>query len=273
MERQARIKRRNGVDATTGPPSSGEPLADLTSNLAEIARSLCATSGVTNTLGQVIVLAIHTVETCDFAGLVVRAGGIAFTPALSDPIVECVETLQHQAAEGPSLDALAQARMVYAEDLTSDLRWPQFGPRAAAQGIRSALALPLALPLASGGTDGVINLYAHGPAAFGEVDRAKGTMLAAVASMAVTAARSIEEGERRVENLHSALKSREVIGQAQGILMERERIAASQAFAILSRTSSYLNIKVREVAQRLVDTGKTPEVGPRNRRQGDTRRR
>jgi len=95
------------------------------------------------------------------------------------------------------------------------------------------------------------------------VDRAKGVILASLASVALNAAHSFEDEERRIENLHSALSSREVIGQAQGILMERERIAPDQAFDVLRRASQYLNIKLREVAQTLVDTGERPETGPR----------
>jgi len=52
-----------------------------------------------------------------------------------------------------------------------------------------------------------------------------------------------------------------VIGQAQGILIERERITADQAFAVLRQASQHLNIKLREVAQNLVDTGETPDTG------------
>jgi hypothetical protein len=91
-----------------------------------------------------------------------------------------IDTLQHQTAEGPCLDAIAEGMMVYADDLVDDVRWPQFGPQAAEQGIRSALALPLA----SNGTKGAVNLYAHYPAAFGVVDRAKGVILASLASVA-----------------------------------------------------------------------------------------
>jgi AmiR/NasT family two-component response regulator len=123
----------------------------------------------------------------------------------------------------------------------------------------------LALPLTANGTNGAVNLYARYPAAFGVVDRAKGVILASLASVALSAAHSLEDEERRIDNLHSALSSREIIGQAQGILMERERITADQAFDILRRASQYLNIKLREVAQALVDTGERPDTGPPRR--------
>ena len=253
------------MDPIEGNTIGREPITDLTGTLSEIAQVLFSAGSVTNTLAQVVAVAVHTIEGCDFAGLFVMESGIVVTPVMTDPIVEVIDNLQRQTAEGPCLEAIAQAGMVYAEDLISDVRWPRFGARAAGVGIRSALALPLVTV----GTEGAINLYAHYPAAFGVVDRAKGAILSSLASAAVTAARSMEDEERRIDNLHAALSSREVIGQAQGILMERERIAADQAFDILRRASQYLNIKLREVAQSLVDTGERPQTGPRNRRKDD----
>jgi GAF domain-containing protein len=241
-----------------GNAIGSEPFGDLTSSLSEVAGVLFSAGSVTNTLAQVVAVAVHTIEGCDCAGLFILEGGTVVTPVLTDPLVEVIDTLQHQTAEGPCLDAIVEGLMVYADDLVDDVRWPQFGPQAAEQGIRSALALPLA----SNGTKGAVNLYAHYPAAFGVVDRAKGVILASLASVAITAARSLEDEERRIDNLHTALSSREIIGQAQGILMERERITADQAFDILRRASQFLNVKLREVAQNLVDTGERPETGP-----------
>jgi GAF domain-containing protein len=237
------------------------PLSALTSNLSETAEILFSAGSVHSTLEQVVAVAVHTIEGCDFAGLFLLEGGVVVTPVHTDPMVEEIDGMQRESGQGPCLDAISQRIMVYGDDLQGDDRWPDFGPLAAERGIRSALALPLT----ANGTIGAVNLYARYPAAFGVVDRAKGVILASLASVALTAAHSLEDEERRIENLHSALSSREVIGQAQGILMERERIAADQAFDVLRRASQYLNIKLREVAQTLVDTGERPETGPRQR--------
>ena len=148
--------------------------------------------------------------------------------------------------------------MFYADDLNEDDRWPNFGRQAAEGGLRSVLALPLT----TNGTDGAVNLYARYPAAFGVIDRARAMILASLAGIALSTAHLLEDEGRRIENLHSALGSREIIGQAQGILMERERIAADQAFDVLRRASQHLNVKLREVAQNLVDTGERPDTGP-----------
>jgi AmiR/NasT family two-component response regulator len=67
-----------------------------------------------------------------------------------------------------------------------------------------------------------------------------------------------DETERRLEGLQRALATRELIGQAQGILMERERLSADQAFDILRVASQRLNVKLLEVAHRLVETGESP---------------
>lgn len=105
---------------------------------------------------------------------------------------------------------------------------------------------------------GALNLYARYPQAFGVIDRAKGLMLA---GLALSSAETHDAEDRRATNLQAALQSREVIGQAQGILMERERITPAQAFDILRRASQHLNIKLRDVAQALVDTGERPWTG------------
>jgi GAF domain-containing protein len=235
-----------------------DPYTELTRNFTETSRILFSAGGVTDTLVQIVSLAVVTIDGCDFAGLFVMDGKVVTAPVTTDPIVGEIDAFQNQAGEGPCLDAIAHAAMVYADDLETDGRWPAFGPRAAGRGVRSALALPLI----DNGAIGAINLYARFPAAFGVLDRAKGVVLASLASVALSAAHTFEDEERRIGNLHSALSSREVIGQAQGILMERERIAADQAFDILRRASQYLNIKLREVAQALVDTGEKPDSGP-----------
>ena len=87
-------------------------------------------------------------------------------------------------------------------------------------------------------------------------------ILATLAATALKAAVDRRGADEHSAHLERALLSREVIGQAQGILMERERITAEQAFDIPRRASQHLNEKLRDVAQALVDTGDDPDVGP-----------
>ncbi len=154
------------------------------------------------------------------------------------------------------LDAITQGGTVYAEDLAVDPRWGCFGPEAARAGLRSSLGLRLSDDPSRGAA---LILYARYPQAFGALDRAKGVILAAMGGLALSAAEAHEDEAR--ETIQAALATREMIGQAQGILMERERITADQAFDILRRASQHLNTKIRDVAQGLVDTGKSPQTG------------
>jgi transcriptional regulator with GAF, ATPase, and Fis domain len=240
------------------PTVDNSSFSELALSFSETARILFSSTSVRDTLVSVVELAVETIEGCDFAGLFLLDGDVVTTPVHTHPIVVEVDALQHRTGEGPCLDAIAHSLVFYAHDLDKDLRWLHFAPLATQAGVRSVLALPL-------GADsilGALNLYARYPAAFGIVDRAKATMLATLANLALTIARSHEDEERRAANLHAALTSREIIGEALGILMERERVNAVHAFDVLRRASQHLNIKLREVAQNLVDTGESPDTGP-----------
>lgn len=244
--------------AVEPPTSSTDPAAALAADFSEVARSLSTAGGVHETLVLVAAVAVANVEGCDYAGIFVLDEGTITRPARTDPLVTEVDALQQEADEGPCLDAIAHGTVFYAGDLGNDPRWPRFGPEAAARGVRSLLALPLT----AGGPIGALNLYARYVEAFGVVDRARGLLLAALAALALSTAQTHEDGERRASNFRLALTTRELIGQAQGILMERERITADEAFDILRKASQHLNVKLREVAQTLVETGERPDIGP-----------
>lgn len=239
------------------PGTEQDPAVALADDFSQASRTLFAAGSGQATLAEVVRLAVATIEGCDFAGIFLLDGDTVTTPVHTHPIVTEVDLLQHHTGEGPCLAAITETTIFYAEDLHADARWPHFGPQAAARGIRSLLAVPLS----PNGTLGALNLYAHYPSAFGVVDRARAVLLAALAAVAFTSAQTREDEDRRSANLHTALTTREMIGQAQGILMERERITADQAFDILRRASQHLNIKLKEVAQTLVETGEPPDTG------------
>jgi GAF domain-containing protein len=247
-------KDQTGDDPLT--TSEADPAVELIATVAQTV-SLFAADTVQETLGLVISQAVATIEGCDYSGIFLLEGEAVVTPVCSDPLVMELDALQHSTGEGPCLDALAAPSAVYAEDLGEDPRWPTFGPGAVALGVRSLLAVPLTLQ----GAPAALNLYARYPRAFGVIDRGKGLLLAALGGLAFTTASAHEADERKAIQLQAALATREMIGQAQGILMERERVSADEAFDILRRASQHLNLKLRVVAQTLVDTGERPETG------------
>jgi hypothetical protein len=244
--------------ASTDRPIADENLtAELTRSLAPTAAGLFSAGTLHDTLQRTVDLAVETIEGCDFAGIFMLDGDSISTPVHTDPIVIEIDALQHRVGEGPCLAAITESATFYAYDLVDDAQWPRFGPLASSMGVRSALALALS----ANGIRGALNLYARYPSAFGVIDRGKGLVLAILAGVSLSAAGSRHEEERQIITLRAGLVSREVIGQAEGILMERERITSDQAFDILRRASQHLNVKLRDVAQDLVDTGESPETG------------
>lgn len=246
---------------------SAEELLDLESNFSQVALDLFAPGTVQGTLQEIVDLAERTVDGCDAAGILVVDDGTPTTAAASGPLVVELDRLQIDAGEGPCLDASTRGSRFHARDLVDDPRWPTFGPRAVAAAIRSVLAYSLSAERLS-----ALNLYGRLPAAFGATDRAQGQLFATLARLALDSAEERATDEARSGHLHEALLTRELIGQAQGILMERERITASQAFDVLRRASQHMNIKLRQVAESLVETGQSPETG-RTRRPSPNRAR
>lgn len=245
------------MDDAENPPILLDPIAELTDSFAESARALFSPGSATDTLQRVVDLAVETIDGCDLAGIFLLEGDAVTTHVHTDPLVIDLDALQHRCMEGPCLEAIAHGRPLYADDLACDPRWPRFGPQATTLGVRSVLALSLS----ADGTRGALNLYARYPQAFGVIDRAKGLLLSSLAGVALTTAEAHDDEERRRDNLQAALITRAVIGQAQGILIERERVTPDQAFDILRRASQHLNVKLRDVAQSLVDTGESPQTG------------
>jgi hypothetical protein len=234
-----------------------DEFVDLENSFSGVALALFAEGTVRGTLQRIVSLAQHAVDGCEAAGILLIENGRATTAAASSELVVAVDQMQIDADEGPCLDASTRGSTFYAADLIDDPRWPTFGPLAVNAGIRSVLAYSI-----SASRPSALNLYARLPAAFGATDRAQGQLFATLARLALDSAEDRASDERRTGNLIQALRTREMVGQAQGILMERERITADQAFDVLRRASQHMNIKLREVAETLVETGESPETGP-----------
>jgi hypothetical protein len=236
-----------------GPVPDADELLELEAAFSEVALSLFAAGTVEGTLQQIVDLAEHAVDGCDAAGVLVVSAGRAETAAASRPLVVQLDQMQIDAEEGPCMDAALRGSTFYATDLHEDPRWPTFGRRALALGVRSVLAYSLSADRLS-----ALNLYGRLPAAFGATDRAQGQLFATLARLALDSAEERAADDIRAANLAEALRTRELIGQAQGILMERERITADQAFDVLRRASQHMNIKLRAIAENLVETGESP---------------
>ncbi len=226
-------------------------VADLAETFAEVARALTVERSVQATLEKIVELAVSTVDGCDHAGVSLVESGRVRTPAASDDVPRLVDTVQYETGEGPCLDAIREHEVFQTDDLTKEPRWPNFSRRAAEKsGVSSMLCYRL---FVEADTMGALNLYSKERNAFDAEDRAVGSIFAAHASVALSAA-------RQKDQLEQAIETRDLIGQAKGILMARQDVTAEQAFDMLRRGSQRLNIKLRDLA-RQVATGGSPEGG------------
>jgi hypothetical protein len=209
------------------------------SDFAGIAQRLLASTSERPTVRRVVELAVETVPACHYAGVSLRhSNGRVDTPACTDDLVAKADALQYELQEGPCLDAIRADELYVVEDLASDERWPAWGPRAAALGFGSIVSVRLSTPHS---VVGALNLYSRVPGAFDD----DAVLIAYV--YAVHAANALW-ATQELEGLRVAMRSRHLIGIAQGKLMERHGLSEDAAFEVLRRYSQIHNVKLREVA-------------------------
>jgi len=233
-------------------PRESEPSP---ASFAVIARALSAPETIEDTLRVIVRLAVEVIDGCTSAGVSLYLGDGKITTAVaSDPIVEVIDRIQAETGEGPCVDAITST---YVDDSGRDeQRWPLFSARAVEAGIKSVLAYRL---FVLEDTLGSLNLYGDTEDAFDDDSRVVAAVFATHASLALAGTRVGPEHLRTVEGLKTALWSRDVIGQAKGILMHQRGISADAAFDVLTAASQSLNVKLRTVADHVALTGMFPE--------------
>jgi GAF domain-containing protein len=225
------------------------PMFDVTAEeFAELAVRLHEEPTVVETVELVVQYALKAVD-CQYAGvMLVRGDNVVETAAATDPLVEELDQFHVSCGEGPGLGNQGDRLTVRVADTRFDLRWEKWARCLDERGVRSVISARLT----TGSSDfGTLNLFHAEPDAFDTDDEAVAAILARHAAVALAAA-------RRAENLWLAIDARKLIGQAQGILMERFDLTADQAFAVLLRYSQDKNIKLRAVAELLVSQRSLP---------------
>ena len=207
--------------------------------------------GSREAMDRAVSIATRILPGCDAAGVcVVHRGKRVDTHATSHDELRQVDSLQHRLKEGPCLDALRQQDTVQSDDLSIDERWPTWGPEVAGMGYSSIVSYRL---FSTDNTLGALNLYGRNTSAFTADDVHDGVALAAHIGVALA-------GAQEVENLEKALGGRTVIGQATGILMERFEMPSDRAFGLLSKISQDNNLKLRQLAEQIVQTRAVPKA-------------
>ena len=230
--------------------------------VAGLSQILLAGTTVQGVLGRIVDLAAGAVDACDMASISIRErnGTIHSAAATHEKIVH-LDEVQYETGQGPCIAAATEAaqagenRIFQVADTASDGTWPDFSRAAAGSGVGSLAAFALVM---EGRAVGALNLYSTRPEAFGEDDLNEGAIFAAHAAVVLVNARALSDARREVDELYEALDTRDTIGRAKGILMEREGVTDEQAFEILKRLSQHLNVKLREVAREIAESPSRP---------------
>lgn len=232
-------------------PGEGPGSGDLSKVMGQVARALSEQHGdVEATLQAITAAAIGAIpgaEECSISYVIDRRS--VQPRAFTGDIPRDLDLEQERLQEGPCLDAVWQQETVRIDDMRTEERWPRYAAIAVERGVLSALSFQL---FVAENNLGALNLYAAAPGVFGEESEDVGLVFAAHAAVALA-------GARHEQHLQQAVTSRDLIGQAKGVLMERYKLTADAAFALLAHTSQRMNRKLVDVARELVTTGAMPQ--------------
>jgi GAF domain-containing protein len=213
--------------------------------MAELARASAAARSVEEVLSDVTAAAMELIPGTDTAGvLLIGKGGKFETVAGTSDLPHLLDELQMKFNEGPCVEAALDELIVRTEDFRSEERWPNYSAAVVEIGVLSGLSFKL---YTADRTAGALNLFSFKPKAFDAESETTGVVLAAHAAAAILAS-------RHGEQLESALSTRDRIGQAKGIIMERFGIDDVQAFEMLRKLSQDSNTRLIDIAQRVIDT-------------------
>lgn len=232
-------------------PGTSVDGAGLSAKLAEMAEAVAGCASTKAAGDQIVRAAADVVDGTAMAGWTVFTHtGLMRTRAYTNTQVLLLDHLQMRYREGPCLAAASSRgrEIIRVEDMAREQRWPRYAPAAVRLGVRSTIVCGLPLP---GGGTVALNLHAYEPEAFDATAVERAALFAAYSSVAYSQA-------RLAENVVTALTSRQVTGEAAGILMERHQLGSAEALERLSCAAQRLNAQLWRVAEHVVRTGADP---------------
>ena len=218
----------------------------FTAALIHAARTINQARTPEETLQTIAETALLSIPSVEHVGVsVLDRNGHPETKAATSELVIELDRLQYSLDEGPCVDILRGENVVAAPHIRCDERWPRYVPAAVQLGLKAQLAVKLHLD--AEGTVGGLNMYST---VSEEIDpQAPGIADLFATHAALALGKALE-----LDDLHQALRTREVIGQAVGLLMQKYDLDTDGAFGFLVRTSSHSNTKVRDIAASMVQT-------------------
>ena len=221
--------------------------------LRALSNFLVAKSSMGDTLLHVSRITVEAMPAAEMAGITLLGeNGRPTTGIFTDQESPDIDSAQYESGRGPCLDSWREGRVIRLADMeAAKSDYPEFAEAAQAHGVHSTLSLPL---MAGDERLGALNLYSRVSDGFSSDDEATGTDLAAAAATVLANASAFWAASELSDQLGQAMRSRAVIEQAKGVLMARSpQMTADEAFDVLRKASQRENIKVRDIAQRIVD--------------------
>ena len=205
-------------------------------------RAALTPADLDQTLARITAAAVEVLPDVDYASITIRHDdGRLETSAATDDLVLGLDAAQYELQEGPCYEAASETVHVASSDLASDARWPRYAPVAVAAGVEAQAGIRL---FDSRRSNGALNLYSRTVGSFEDLD-GLGQLFSHHAATAIDYAREITQ-------LQHAVQTRQVIGQAVGIVMHQYGLDDARAFAFLTRLSSHNNQKLRSVADQVI---------------------
>jgi GAF domain-containing protein len=233
------------------PQEIVERLDEVSGYLSQLAEVLTAEEEIGRVLQRSVDQLVGSVPGADMASVTVLRGETGETVASSNERVWAIDSDQYATGDGPCLEASRTREVVRVGVEEAHERWPEFARSARAAGVASYLSCPLFIDDEFAGS---LNLYSEEPHGFSDFDVALLRLYITAASAAIANNRRFAKARSLAENLHKALDSRALIDQAIGMVMARRGIGPEQAFDELARESQNNNIKLRDLATRLVES-------------------
>ena len=226
---------------------------EFTEGLAALGRLGVDVDTLDERLRHIATEACRAIGPSDHAGMTVIRNGRPVTAGHTDDVIIPIDLAQYGSDSGPCVDAYRYATVCRVDCTETDDRWPEFSRAAAKVGVLSALSLPLQV---GGEHVGALNLYSTRPKRFDDEHERLGAIFAEQAAVAIANTDMYTRVRMLTDQLQEALQTRDVIGQAKGILMAQRGVDADTAFDLLRRASQRRNVKLRHVAEDVTRTGR-----------------
>jgi GAF domain-containing protein len=233
------------------PGTGGTYPHGLVEAIESLSRLVVSDEDVTSTVQRIAEMSVHAVEGAENCSVSQARGGKIKTLASTSDVGRAIDRIQYETNEGPCLSAIRKEATFHIPDMENDDTWPTFSKRASEEtGIKSMLSF--VLELHDDGALGAVNLASTTKDAFDDDDVATGTLFAVQAGIALANALAHESDRKEIEELQAGMVTRQMIGQAVGIIMSTRGLAEKEAFDILVRISQTTNTKLRDIAEKVV---------------------